>query len=130
MQVTTGRKRWFAILGSWPLVYAIGFVAILNRIDVKGVVGPTPPATLPPWFMGLIALHVGTILVGYAVLIGCLVYLVRRSDFNVGRKVMWFAALVLGNIITMPLFIIWQMRSEDDARHPQNAGLRGAGGAA
>jgi hypothetical protein len=130
MQVTTRRKRWLAVLGSWPLFYIVAFVTMLNLFDVKEVAGPTPPATLPPWFMGLIALHVATILLGYAVLIGCLVYLVRRSDFSVGRKVLWFAALVIGNIITMPIFIMWQVRPEDDAQPPDNMRLRGAGGAA
>jgi hypothetical protein len=114
--MTRTRKRWLGVLSVWPLTYVFVFVVGINALNPKQYVGPAPPHELPAWFIGLIGLHIATILLGWAVLILCLIYLFRRADLKGWTKAAWLALLLFGNIVAMPFFVWLHVRADADTR--------------
>ncbi len=117
MRVTTRRRRWLGILGTWPVVYVVGIVTATWAFQTIGHPLPAPGPRDVLWTWGLVTVHVGTIVLGWVVLIACLVHLLLERRFAAWQKGIWALLLVFGTILTMPIFIWWQVRT-DTAGNP------------
>ena len=109
MLITSRRRRWLRILGTWPLVYVCAFVVAFYSLDFRGKPLPAPELLVPALFV----VHLGTILLAYVVLITCLIYLIKSAHFALWTKVIWTVSLVLATIVVVPLFVWWQVMPDE-----------------
>ena len=100
------------IAAAWPAVYLISSLVVVPLLKPLGIVSSTPPDPLPWWFIGLLGLHAGTILLGVAVLFVCLTYLFRAARLDGYKTALWVVLLLLGSIVTAPLFVWWHVSPE------------------
>ena len=99
-----GSKVLLGIVTLWPLVYLAAFFALVAlRILVR-------PLT-PPVKTTLIVFHTGTIVWTIGLLAGYLRLLFRSDRVAPENKLPWAVALVLGNVVALPLFFwraVWK----------------------
>jgi hypothetical protein len=100
----------------WPLFYLIANLIVMRSVDIKAIVGPAPPASGPPgWFLGLVGLHIMTIVLGVTVTLFYIWYALKSGHVPPGRRIPWAIALAVGNIVTVVPFFwryVWPRNSE------------------
>jgi len=100
-------RYWFLVAALWPAFYLTCVLTVVPLLKPLGIVAPAPPPELPGWFIALLMLHVGTILVGLTVFVLCLVHLFRESALTGRSKVVWTVLLVGASIVAAPFYVWW-----------------------
>lgn len=115
------RKVWLGIATIWPIVYMFLFIAsIFGFMIFAGVhdggppvVGPHPPDSMlfPLSFMGLMAVHMGTILGTIALTVFYIIRVFKTERLDQNMKIMWMLLLFFMGMFAQPIFwylYIWR----------------------
>jgi hypothetical protein len=98
--MTKSKAITLGVFTAWPLVAGpvIGLIALL--VEMKGIlkVKPSDELVLFSVFYSITPICVLALLVFY---IG---YLFAKSQLPLGKRLVWFAVLVFGHVLAMPLF--------------------------
>jgi hypothetical protein len=112
------QKIGLAICTVWPVIYVLALLTVARVVDLKSVVGPSPPPEgLPVWFLLLLALHLITILAGGAVTIFYLWRVFKGGRIPRHMRLPWVLFLVLGSIVAVIPFF-WLYVWPDEAVSP------------
>jgi hypothetical protein len=92
------RSRLVFALTLWPSVYFIFFMALV------AVSAASSDGELPMSFGLLTALHLGTMVLGIALLIAFLRHLYVTDRVPQDKRTFWTLALFLGSFVAMPIY--------------------------
>lgn len=113
-------KVWLGIATIWPVLYVFIFVALIIGFavfasTVTGHPGSEPAALtsilVPVGFMGLMAVHLFTILEMLAMKVYYIVRVIKTDQLDQNLKIMWTLLLVFATIFAEPVFwylYIWR----------------------
>jgi hypothetical protein len=117
------RKVWLGIATIWPIVYMFLFIgAIFLLVLFSGLqdggpgAGSHPPSLLFPFgFMGLMVVHMVTILGTLALTVFYIIRVFKTERLDQNMKIMWMLLLFFMGMIVQPIFwylYIWRDKSE------------------
>lgn len=107
-------KVWLGIATIWPVVYMFLFMAsIFSLVIFSGlrdggppIGGPNPPGSIlfPIGFMGLMAVHMLTILGTLALTVFYIIRVFKTERLDQNMKIMWMLLLFFVGMIAQPVF--------------------------
>jgi len=113
MVVTVRKKWWLALAAAWPITYLFLLLFPLRWLASLGYPIPAPGPRDRVWTATVLTLHGGTIVLAWAILMFCLVYLLRGVQLGALQKAMWCVLLIAAPIITTPVFVWLHVQTAD-----------------
>ena len=100
------QKLLLGALTFWPPLYMLIFLAFFIRMFSSVILGSVtePPPLLTSAFPVVAALHIGTILLGFSLLIIYIVDLFKTDRVAQQQKTLWAIVLFMGGMIAMPIY--------------------------
>ena len=128
MKLNRGLRLVLGVLTIAPIGYLVLFLSYLFPKLASVLEGPAPQrdqySTL---FHTVVLLHLTAIVLAFAILGFCIVYLFRTDRVPPDKKALWATVLLLGNMLTMPVFwylYIWREPSITASRASSGEGSR------
>lgn len=114
--MTRTQRIALGIATAWPFVWVVAFFASVLGIAFWGVSGAHGPKDqVMPWMVGLlIAGHIFTILLIFALIAIYLVILFRMNYVPEDKKALWAVVIILGGFIGCAIFWFLYIRPQRD----------------
>jgi hypothetical protein len=109
--MSRGTAITLAVFTAWPFLYMIIFMVtwICMVMSIGSDAHPEPPGVM---FIGLMVLHLLTMLEIMGLLVIYLVHLFRTDRVPQDKKALWAVVLFLGNMLAMPVYwylYVWRL---------------------
>jgi hypothetical protein len=111
-------KVWLGIATIWPALYFFLFIAAIIGVFVLSAAADGPPESggsgsilFPLGFVGLLAMHLFTILEMLAMKVFYIVRVFKTEQLDQNQRIMWTLLLVFATIFAEPVFwylYIWR----------------------
>jgi hypothetical protein len=98
-----------AIFTVWPLLYCVTMLLIEKLLNA--MISGDAPFSLTASSFTIFCFHILTLLDALILMVFYIVHLLRTDKIKTRVKLLWAAALLIGNIIVMPIFwyiYIWE----------------------
>jgi hypothetical protein len=108
MELSRGFRWGIGLLSCWPPVYLIAFFGFVAYSIASGVQPRSDAGVLP-------LMHIGTILLTFVLTAFYVVFLFRTDRVPNDKKALWAAVLLLGAMVSMPVFWYFYVRPKNDS---------------
>ena len=108
-----------ALPTAWPFLYMIFFMLwMFSSVFMMEMNPPRGKNEMPLDFMILMVLHLGTMMMTFALMIFYIVHLFKTPRVANDKKALWAVVLFLGNMFAMPVYwylYMWKPLREEEA---------------
>jgi hypothetical protein len=107
MELSRGFRWSIGVLSCWPTVYLIAFFGFAFYSTASGVHSISDSGVLP-------LVHIGTIILTFVLAAFYVLFLFRTHRVPNDKKALWAAVLLLGAMVSMPVFWYFYVRPTND----------------
>lgn len=107
-------RKILGLVTLWPLIYVLFFFVVVGVATAQGGGDPDNAELLIP-FEGLVALHIGTILLTIALLLVYVRDAYSNPQIDDDKRAFWAVVLLTGSMIAMPIYWWLYMRPDRGA---------------
>ncbi len=134
MRMTKAMKILLGAATAWPIVYMVGFSAIVFSAAMGAVMGgvngggsaPPTVGSMAPMFV----LHAFTMLETLGLLVFYVVHAIKNDKLDQNTRLLWAVVIFVGNVLAMPIYYflhVWPDHSEPASNPLQRMARRSAG---